>query len=156
MWNCWSPSFFFTSKLNNNLSTIKTLCVSGCRLHSTQPKYRHKSLLIEPMLGTLRIIAIHELAHLTFHVPLIENNKERRTTCIAIVLRNLIFQDQMVSKCIPCELREQAMVLVQVMLIVREDEVGVPFLFKLLEKILHLCILLRKVSISKILDDNFL
>jgi hypothetical protein len=50
-----------------------------------------------------------------------------------------ILKDQMVSKSIPCQFRDQAVVLMRILAIVSEDQIGGDSLFQLFEELVDLC-----------------
>lgn len=81
--------------------------------------------------------------------------KQIRRSQIAVILGYLVFQNQVIPKRVPGQLTQQAMVLMQVMSIMCEDDVG-SYGFELFEIFLDLDPDVRKETIPKALDDDFL
>jgi hypothetical protein len=61
-------------------------------------------------------------------------DEEVRSAEIPIVFRNFIFENEMVPERIPGEFRNQAMILMQVQTLMREDEVGRDLCLQRLEE----------------------
>lgn len=138
----------------DELSAIERFGVPGGGLHSTKPQYGTKRFFVEPVLSALRGIAIHQLPDLPVDIALIEDDKPRGAAQISIILGDLILQDEVISECVPGQLREQPVILVKVMLVMREYDVRVTVFLELLEKVLHISVLLRKVAIPEIANDD--
>ena len=78
----------------------------------------------------------HQKADFSAIDRFIQVDKEVRYAKIAVIFRNFIFQDEMVSKGIPGQLTNQTMILMQIMPVMGEDDVWRFLPFQLLKKIL--------------------
>src|SRR5271154_4587086 len=92
--------------------------------HPAQPHEREKSFLVKPTLGPLGLERIHNDLYLPLILLRLKWNKHVRPSHVAVVLRNFIFQNHMISKRIPGQLPNQTMILMSVPSVVREDEIG--------------------------------
>ena len=72
---------------------------------------------------------------------------------IAVVLRHLVLEDQVVAKRVPRELGGEPVVLVEVVAGMRQDEVWVDPL-QLLEDILDATPVVRKIAIAKLVEPH--
>src|SRR5262245_18669397 len=82
--------------------------------------------------------------------------KEVGGSDVAIVFRDLIFEDQVISKGVPSELRYQAVVLVQVLAVVGEDDIRGDRLLERLEELLYLGPQVRKETVLEVSDHDVL
>src|SRR4051812_32384566 len=91
------------ASLENGLAAVEGLRVARGRigLQAPEPEDGHERLFVEPMLLSLRSEAIDNMTDLCRADRLCQRNKEIRSAHIAVVFRDLIFQDQVVSKRIP-------------------------------------------------------
>ena len=81
----------------------------------------------------------------------IQVDKEVRYAKIAVIFRNFIFQDEVVSKGIPGQLTDQTMILMQIMPVMGEDDVWRFLPFQLLKKIFNLTANVREKTVPKFL-----
>ena len=77
-------------------------------------------------------------------------------TQVAIILGNLVLQNQMVAKSIPSQFREQPVILVRILAIMGEDEVRRNRLFQLFKYGLHFCSRKGQESVLKVLENRAL
>ena len=73
---------------------------------------------------------------------------------VPVVLRDLVLEDQVVAERVPRQLGDEAMVLVQIGALVREDQVGRHVSLQLLEVLLHGDAGVREEAVAKALHDN--
>src|SRR5690349_8678024 len=96
------------------------------------------------------------MTHLVLVQRRLEWNEHVRSSHVAIVFRNFIFQDEVVAEGIPCQLTYQPMVLMCIAAPVGKDKVGINFRLQILEEILYLCAAIGEESVTIVLDDDFL
>src|ERR1700683_168603 len=83
-----------------------------------------------------------------------QRNKQIRATHVPVVLRNLVFEDQMVSICVPGQLGDEPVILVRVAAPVGENHVRIHFFSYVFKKVLHLSPDIREETISEALEGN--
>src|SRR6476469_3283586 len=81
-------------------------------------------------------------------------DEQVRRTEIAVVLGNLVLEDQVVAPRVPRELASQPVVLVQVVALMSEDQVRRELRLEAVEELLDRAALVRKERIAKIPDDD--
>src|SRR5262245_35456801 len=97
------------------------------RLDPAQPHQRQEGVLAEPGLAALRRKALADGARLLVRGGGVERNEEVRRAEVRVVLRDLVLEDEMVAEGVPGQLPDRAVVLVQIALVVREDQIGAHF-----------------------------
>src|SRR5438309_258165 len=82
-----------------------------------------KCLRLKPALGALGLECVCEVTNflLTHFVP--DWHEQVRLSQVTIILRNFILQNEMVSKCVPGQFRNQAMVLVGIVAVVSKNQI---------------------------------
>src|SRR5271166_165874 len=106
----------------DGLAAIEGLGIS-CRrvgLHPAEPQDRKKGLFVEPLLLALRVEAVDDDLDLAGAGRFFQRNEEVGRAQVAVVVRNLVLQDQVVPERVPREVRDQAVVLVPVVAVVGE------------------------------------
>src|SRR5438128_7104145 len=83
-----------------------------------------------------------------------QRNIEVRVSQIAFVFWYLVFQNQVVSVGVPGQLRDREVVLVHVVAVMGEDDVGRGRPLELLEEVLQGGLDARKVALAERLDDD--
>jgi hypothetical protein len=83
--------------------------------------------------GPLGLETVEDAPDFSRDDNIVQENKEIGITEIPVKFWNLILQNQMISKCIPRQLRDQPMILMQVISIMRENDIRRKFLFEILE-----------------------
>src|SRR2546430_14041022 len=73
---------------------------------------------------------------------------------IAVVLGDLVLENQMVAKRVPGQLGDETVILMVVTAIMREDDVGNRLTLERFEEVLDLCSGVWKESIAEFLDDD--
>ena len=63
---------------------------------------------------------------------------------------------EMVAKCVPGQFRDNAVILVQVMPVMREDEIGLHFRLQLLEGLLDVGADVRKEAVAEVMNGDVL
>src|SRR5450432_3466497 len=81
-------------------------------------------------------------------------NKEVGLAQIAFVLGDLVLGDEMIAKGVPGELGDHPMVLVQIVAVVAQNEIGILGFLELLEKILDVGAHVRKKTLAKTLHGD--
>ena len=85
---------------------------------------RPEELLVEPVLAALAREVLARAARSSPRRRLVERDEEVGRAEVAVVLRDLVLEDEVVAERVPGELAGQPVVLVQVLARVGEDEVG--------------------------------
>src|SRR5689334_6922087 len=85
---------------------------------------------------------------------LLEARKDVGPSKVAVVLGDLVFENEMAPERVPRELRNHSMVLVQIVLVVREDQIRLDLPLQNLQVVLDTIGLGRKVRVPKRLDRD--
>ena len=83
-------------------------------------------------------------------------NEEVRCSHIPIVLDDLILQNQMAAESVPRQLRDQPVILMEILTVVREDQIRRNRRFQALEVLLYLCSDVGKEAISELIEHYVL
>src|SRR5262245_37128104 len=78
-------------------------------LHASEPEQRQEGLFCEPSTVLLRLKCFDDRCHLATARGLIECDEAVRRAQVAIVLRNLVLQYEVVPVCVPREIGDQPM-----------------------------------------------
>src|SRR2546428_10915395 len=118
---------------------VEALCESyGSRaLHTSNPGHRPEQVGREPWLGRLRREVFHEQSDLAIESGGGKRGEEIGRSEVAVIFRDLVLEDQLVTPGVPGELRYEAVVLVPIVAIVSEDEVRGELLFQRLELVFY-------------------
>ena len=84
----------------------------------------------------------------------LSGDEDVRRAEVAVVLRDLVLEDQVIAERVPRQLAGVAVVLMQVVPLVREDEVGRHLALQLLEPVLDAAAVVREVAVAEALDDD--
>src|SRR5690349_22416320 len=147
-----------SARSDDDFSTMECLGEArrGVALDAAEPQQRAERVFGEPALRALRPVGGQQEAGLA---PCLRGSHGRvniRLAQAAVVLRNLVFENRMVAKRVPGQLARDAMVLVQVAALVREDQVGHGQLLEALEVFLDRGVLARKVAVAKAAEQHAL
>src|SRR5262249_35231802 len=97
-------------------------------LDASKSEQRKESIFPKPGFVALRLETAEDIFRFSTANRFVQRNKQVRRPQVAVVFRNFVFQNQMRSKSIPGQFRDQAMILVQVVSVMSEDQVGRNFL----------------------------
>jgi hypothetical protein len=75
---------------------------------------------------------------------------------VTVIFRDFVFKDQMVTKRVPRELADYPMILVQIVPVMGEDDIGRHSLLQRLEVFFDLPANVREEPVSEVFDENFL
>src|SRR5262245_46786595 len=128
-----------TLLLQHHFPTVKRLGIAawGVAFHPPQTHQGKKSVLLEPVFAVLGLKGVHDVGDLPLVYFRFERYELARLSHVAVVLWNFILENQMVAKCIPGHICDQAMVLVSVLAVVSKDEVGGNVLFQFFKSRLY-------------------
>ncbi len=73
---------------------------------------------------------------------------------VAVIFRNFVFQNEVVSECVPGQVGDGPVVLVPVVTIMRKNQIRAHSSFELFKEFLDLAALIRKEAIAKLFDDD--
>ena len=79
-----------------------------------------------------------------------ERNEDVRPAEVAVDLRDLVLEDEVVAERVPCQLARKPVVLVEVVAGVREHEVGIDASLQILEHVLHLTADVRQEAVPEL------
>lgn len=82
----------------------------------------------------------------------IQFNVQVRVADVAVILRNFVFQNNVVPKRVPRKIGENSVVLVTIFSIMRKDQIGLDSSLQLLKELLDLLPSERKETVPKMLD----
>src|SRR5215470_1877835 len=144
--------------LQNNLTTVKSLGISigSLRFHAPDPQERQKRIGREPVLVLLALEALHDRRDLSVTGRLVEVHKDVGRSEVPVILQDLVFEDQLVSKRVPCQFRDESMVLMQIPTVVGEHDVGGDPHLQLFEEGLDLLAYVREEAVSEVLHHDVL
>src|SRR6266403_597189 len=114
-----------SGELERHRATVECFGITARSIafHSPQSHQREKRLRLKPALRALRLERIHEVTNLLLAHFGPHRHEQVRLSQVAVILRNFILQNEMVSECVPGQFRNQAMVLVGILAVVRKDKV---------------------------------
>jgi len=140
----------------NELPGIEGFCEStgGAGFHAANAHEPEKSVLGEPLLIALRTKALHQEAHFARRGLRVQRDKEIGSSKVAIVLGNFVFQNEMIPPGVPNELIEDAVVLMQVMTGMGENDVWRKQLFEFFKIVFNFSEDRGEVAVAKIFDEN--
>src|SRR5438105_9934096 len=78
----------------------------------------------------------------------VKRDKEIWRSEIAIIFRDLVFENQMASKSIPRQFRYQTMILVKIVAVMRQDQIRRKLGFDLLEPLFEISTDIREKTIT--------
>ena len=142
----------------NDLPSVEGLCISvrSIRLHAAKPEDAQEEILREPPPIPLGLEVREEVLDLPLGKPIVEMDEDVGGTQVAVVLGNLVLEDEMVAKRVPGELRCESVILVPIVAVVREDQIGGDDRFQVLEELLDVSSAVRKETVSEVPDDDLL
>src|SRR5262245_23976247 len=120
--------------------------------HAAQAHQAAEGVGGEPGARPLRRKRLQQRTDLPVDHRLRQRHVQVRLTQIAVVLRDLVLEDQVVAKSVPGKLREDAMILVSILEAMRQDDIGVEVRFQHLEAILDFGPMPRKVAAAERMD----
>src|SRR5581483_8310597 len=109
----------------DELPGVERLRVAARRagLEPPEPQHGQEQIAREPPAVALRREAGEKMRDLPLAERRVQRHEEVRRPEVALVLRDLVLEDRVIAEGLPGELRDQAVVLVLVGAVVREDEV---------------------------------
>src|SRR5262245_26239206 len=119
----------------------------GPTLHAAQMGQTHESFGIEPVLRPRRAEWGQKQLDVARQRCLCDPDVDIGPLQIAVPLRDLIFQDEVVAECVPCKSPDLAMVLVRITAPMAEDDLGYDTRLERLEPRLDLGTLVREIAI---------
>src|SRR5690606_20198850 len=96
----------------------------GAAFHTPEPRHPSEQFRIEPVLAALRPEMPHEKGDLVLQDPRLQRKVEVRLAEVAIPLRDLVLQDEVIAEHVPYDPVELAVILVSVFRPVNENDVG--------------------------------
>ena len=122
--------------------------------HPSQTHESKKRVALKPVLGVLRLERIKDVTNFGLIHFRPEWHVKIRPAHITVVLRNFVFKDRVVSKCVGSEFGDQAMILMGITVPVRENQIGLDLSFYLFEIILHLGAAVRQKTVTKVFESE--
>jgi len=107
------------------------------------------------VLAALRLEARHQVLNLAITNLPVKRHKTVGGAKIAVILGDFVFENLMIPEAIPGQFTKDAVVLVQVLAEVREDQVGVDQPLEALKAFLDFAPLRGEKAVAKIVDDEF-
>lgn len=110
----------------NNLPAIKRFGIFVRRVgfDSPKPKERIEGIFRKPLFASLCRKPFHEALHFLFTLGLRQWHKDVGLAKITVILRYFVLEYLVTAEGVPRQLADHTMVLVQVMSIVGEDQIG--------------------------------
>src|SRR5271170_845830 len=94
------------------------------------------------------------MANFSLAQRFIKSDEEIRRAQIAVVFGNFVFENQMIAECIPGQLANQAMILMQIVSSVSKYQVGFETSLNRRDEFLDRFALVRKITIAEIPDHH--
>jgi hypothetical protein len=109
----------------HQLATVECLSVTArsVTFHPAQPHEGEEGLLLEPALAVLGLEGIHDVANLCLVHFWRKRHEQAWLSQVTVIFRDLVLQDQVISKCIPGQFADQTMVLMRIFSAMSEDHV---------------------------------
>src|SRR5437879_7614243 len=107
-------------------------------LDAAQSRQRKKSVRSEPLLGSLRRKRIENVFYFALACSTVQPKINVWCSQITIILWDLVFQDQVIAKRVPSQFTNHAVILMQIMAVMRQNQVRSEFCLQLLEFAFHL------------------
>jgi len=123
--------------------------------HAAKPHERAEEVFGKPLTPMLRGKVLMKMLHFASDKILAQLDENAWLAKIAIKLRNLELENQVISKGIPCELGHETVILMRITSIMREDQVRVDLRLQCLEPVLDGCSVIREESVAKRLHHDF-
>ena len=115
-----------------------------------------KGLFVEPLLLPLGLEALDDVTDLSRAHRFLQGHEEVGGTQIAIVFRDLVLKNQVVPERVPRQVRDQTVVLMPIIPVVGENQVGTALSFQRLEIVLDLGAEEREETIAVLLNLDLL
>src|SRR5882724_2750211 len=128
--------------------------VGGFRLHATESEQRLERIRREPVLVALGLEAIHDETDLLLADRPVEMHVEVWNAEIAVIFQNLVLEDQVIPVGVPGQVRDESMILMQIVTRVSEDDVRRALGLQLLEERLDAFADVRKEARLEVPDDH--
>ena len=106
------------------------------------------------MLGSLTLEQPDDELRFASSELLRHRDEDVRSGQIAVVFRDLVFENEVIPPGVPGQLADESMILMEIMPIVREDDVRVDESLQVLEDVLDLATEVREEAVSKSMDDH--
>lgn len=112
--------------LQHQLSAVEGFCIAArsIALHPPKPHQGTECLVLEPPLAPLRLERLHDVTDLPLANLLRQRNEDAWSSQIAVIFRNLVFQNQMIPKGIPGQFRDEPVILMGVVAVMSKNHVG--------------------------------
>src|SRR4029079_15182946 len=144
-----SPAAWTSSQ--RQLPAVECLCVSACRdrLDPTETHEPAERLLGEPRLRPLTHERFEDRADLSLDVREVERDVDVGTPEVAVELRDLVLENQLIAERLICELGQEPVVLVPICLVAGEDGVRCSIGTEYVEALFQLRRDVRKVALPE-------
>src|SRR5260370_23871166 len=115
-----------------------------------------KSIGCEPMLVALGLERVHQVPDFAAADGLVKRNVKIRRAEIAIILRDFVFEYDMISPRIPGQLIDHMVILMKIVTRVRENQIREYFFLQFLELVFYFGDDGREIPIAKVADEDIL
>ena len=122
----------------NHFSPVECFGVlrRGDGLDAADAEQRIEQIFSEPVFVTLRNKTLLDMVSLLSANSLVEVYEYIRGSEITVIFRNLVFENHVISERIPGELRNESMILMEIIPKVRKDEIGGKIALQLFKRLL--------------------
>ena len=125
------------------------------RFEPAQPQNRKESILGKPVFMFLACETLNDILNFFATDRITQMNEKIGRPGISIVLDDFVFQDEMIPECVPSQLGYKAVVLMEVLAMMCQDEIRRGFSLQFFEEIFYLSPNVGEKSISQTFDRNF-
>src|SRR5437867_4777452 len=109
--------------------------MQGVRFQSPQAQSRNEGILGKPVLMFLACETLNDILNFFTTDRIVQMNEKIGRPNIPIVLDDFVFQDKVIPECVPSQLRYEAVVLMKVVPIMRQDEIRSAFSLEFFEEV---------------------
>ena len=108
-----------------------------------------ESVFGEPMLRRLGHEMLQEQIDLQGGKSIRKRQIQIRAPEVTVILQNLVFQNQMVPECIPGQVGQHPVILMSIISVMGEDNIGVEFRLNLFKPVFDRYPFARKIALAK-------
>src|SRR3989442_6610050 len=138
------------------LSAVEPLreALGGGALHTPDPGHRPKEVGGEPRLRRLGREMSYQQIELALEARRCKGGEEVRRPEVAVVFRDLVFEDEMIAPRVPRQVGDEPVILMAVTPIVGEDQIGIELALQRFELVLHRRTGVRQETVPVISNDH--
>src|SRR5581483_4493698 len=132
-------------------AAVEGLGMAGGRIaaDAAQPHHGEEGFRGKPAVAALAWEMLEQAAHLLSGDVLAQRHEEVGVAEVAVIFRHLVLPDQVIAEGAVGELGRNAMVLMKIAAVMRQDERGIDGALQALERVLDLAVLGREKAVAE-------